>query len=199
MSRTFSPASPRFQATFDAALKSYQKQTKQNILTHPLAFQLRTCNSTNAILSILQNQIREFDESCRSDASLTKWLTTTVNVLFAFSASVSGGTVSVVSFGRDIILVLVKLPLIYIFLGIFACERDLCRHRYLRSGKFPFGYHNWSGLTHSEYLTYSQPRMLRRAKMFSKSSSYASGFVSNGSKTIQKSRRLRRLRTSSRR
>ena len=115
MSQPPSPtaASSQFQAIFDAALKSYQKQTKKNILTHPLAFQLRTCNTTGAIISILQDQIREFDESCSSDSSFTKWLTPTVNVLCAFSASVSGG-VSVVSFGRDI-LVLVKSPLIMFF------------------------------------------------------------------------------------
>ena len=93
----------------DAALKSYQKQTKKDILTHPLASQLRSCNSTSAILSILQDQLREFDESCSSDEKLMKWLTPTVNVLCAFSAAVSGG-VGLVSFGRDI---LVELPHMY--------------------------------------------------------------------------------------
>ena len=104
-----STASSRFQAIFDAALKSYQKQTKKDILTHPLASQLRSCNSTSAILSILQDQLREFDESCSSDEKLMKWLTPTVNVLCAFSAAVSGG-VGLVSFGHDI---LVELPHMY--------------------------------------------------------------------------------------
>ncbi|KAH9046635.1 hypothetical protein EDB84DRAFT_1674021 [Lactarius hengduanensis] len=67
--------SSRFQAIFQAALKSYQKQTKKDLVAHPLASQLRSCDSTSAILAVLQNQ----------------WLIPTVNVLYAFSAAVSEG------------------------------------------------------------------------------------------------------------
>ena len=81
----------RFQAVFQAALKSYQKQTKKDLLTHPLASQLQSCNSTSAILAVLQDQVREFGKSCSGDENLTKWLGPTVNVLCAFSAAVSGG------------------------------------------------------------------------------------------------------------
>jgi hypothetical protein len=81
----------RFQAIFQAALKSYQKQTKKDLLTHPLASQLQSCDSTTAILAILQDQVREFDKSRSGDERLTKWLGPTVNVLYAFSATISGG------------------------------------------------------------------------------------------------------------
>ena len=81
----------RFQAIFQAALKSYQKQTKKDLLAHPLASQLQSCNSTTAILAILQDQVREFDKSRSGDERLTKWLSPTVNVLSAFSATISGG------------------------------------------------------------------------------------------------------------
>ncbi|KAN0139438.1 hypothetical protein V8E53_002939 [Lactarius tabidus] len=84
-------ASSRFQAIFQDALKSYQKQTKNDLLTHPLASQLQSCESTTAILAILQGQIREFDISRSGDERLTKWLGPTVNVLGAFSATISGG------------------------------------------------------------------------------------------------------------
>jgi hypothetical protein len=84
-------ASSRFQALFAAALKSYQKQTKKDILAHPLASQLQSCNSTSTIISLLQDQVREFDKSQSGDERLTKWLSPTVNVLCAFSAAVSGG------------------------------------------------------------------------------------------------------------
>ena len=83
--------SSRFQAIFDAALKSYQKQTKTDLLAHPLASQLQSCNSTSAILALLQDHVQKFDKSRSGDESLTKWLTPTVNVLCAFSAIVSGG------------------------------------------------------------------------------------------------------------
>jgi hypothetical protein len=80
-----------FQAIFQDALKSYQKQTKKDLLAHPLAYQLQSCNSTAAILAVLQDQVREFDKSRCGDERLTKWLGPTVNVLYAFSATISGG------------------------------------------------------------------------------------------------------------
>ena len=93
-----SVVSLRFQAIFDAALKSYQRQTKKDILAHLLVSQLQLCDSTSAIISVLQDQVREFefDHACNDDEGMTKWLTPTVNVLCAFSAVVSGG-VSLVS------------------------------------------------------------------------------------------------------
>ena len=103
----------RFQAIFQAALKSYQKQTKKDLLAHPLASQLQSCNSTSAALTILQDQVREFDKSRIPDERLTKWLGPTVNVLCAFSAAVSGG-VGLVSLDTELMQAL-KLPLIYIF------------------------------------------------------------------------------------
>ena len=84
-------ASLRFQAIFQAALESYQKQTKKDLLAHPLATQLKACDSTTAILAILQDQVQAFDKSRSGDERLTKWLSPTVNVLCAFSATISGG------------------------------------------------------------------------------------------------------------
>jgi hypothetical protein len=95
MSQTSSTAASssesRFQAIFQAALKSYRKQTKEDLLKHPLASELQSCNTTTAILAILQDQVREFDKFHSGDEKLTRWLGPTVNVLFAFSATISGG------------------------------------------------------------------------------------------------------------
>ena len=88
--------SSRFQALFQAALKSYKKQTKSDLLAHPLLSQLQSCDSTAAIVVILQDQVQVLDKSRSGDDKLTKWLNPTVNVLSAFSATVSGG-VSLVS------------------------------------------------------------------------------------------------------
>ncbi|KAH9007384.1 hypothetical protein EDB83DRAFT_2532779 [Lactarius deliciosus] len=82
-------ASSRFQDIFNAALKSYQKQTKKDLIAHPLASQLQSCDSISAILDVLQDQVREFDQAHNGDERLTKWLIPTVNVLYAFSAAVS--------------------------------------------------------------------------------------------------------------
>jgi hypothetical protein len=86
----------RFQTIFQAAVESYRKQTKKDLFVHPLASQLESCDSTTAICALLQDQLREFDRSQSGDERLTKWLGPTVNVLCAFSATVSGG-VSLVS------------------------------------------------------------------------------------------------------
>ena len=83
--------SSRFQALFQAALKSYQKQTKTDLNAHPLVSQLQSCESTAAIVAILQAQVQVLDKFRSGDDKLTKWLNPTVNVLSAFSATVSGG------------------------------------------------------------------------------------------------------------
>ena len=83
--------SSRFQALFQAALKSYQKQTKADLLAHPLISQLQSCDSTVAIVAILQDKLGDLEKSRSGDERLTKWLNPTVNVLSAFSATVSGG------------------------------------------------------------------------------------------------------------
>ena len=94
MSQTPSTAasSPNnFQLIFNNALKAYEKQTKNDLLAHPLAAQLQACNSPSAVLSILQQQVHEFDQSRSGDGQLTRWLDPTVNVLFAFSAALREG------------------------------------------------------------------------------------------------------------
>ena len=125
----------RFQAIFQAALESYRKQTKKDLLAHPLASQLQSCDSTTAILALLQDQVREFDKSHSGDERLTRWLGPTVNVLFAFSATVSGGVSLVSLYTRANINL--KLSSDICFSGVFACQRDLCRHRRLCLSKYP--------------------------------------------------------------
>ena len=88
---TTAEASSRFQALFQVALKSYQKQTKTDLLAHPLVSQLQSCDSTPAIVAILQDQLQDLAKSRSGDERLTKWLNPTVNVLSAFSATISGG------------------------------------------------------------------------------------------------------------
>ncbi|KAI9432763.1 hypothetical protein H4582DRAFT_2061576 [Lactarius indigo] len=80
-----------FGRIFEAALEAYNKQTKKDIASHPLATQLQTCDSPSAILAILRAQVQAFDRSQSADEGLTKWLDPTVNILFAFSATLSEG------------------------------------------------------------------------------------------------------------
>ncbi|KAF8487367.1 hypothetical protein DFH94DRAFT_841701 [Russula ochroleuca] len=89
--------SSNFQIIFNNALKVYQTHTKNDILLHPLAAQLQTCDSPRSILAILQEQVQGLDQSRSGDERWTKWLDPTVNVLFAFSATVGAGVSPVFS------------------------------------------------------------------------------------------------------
>lgn len=126
MSHTHSvaPSSSKFQLIFNNALKVYEEHTKMDLLVHPLAAQLQTCRTPAAILAILQVQVQGLDQSQRGDERWSKWLDPTVNVLFAFSATIGTG-VSLVFRGacysseRDLRS--------YIHLtGIFSHECDFC-------------------------------------------------------------------------
>jgi len=105
MSQThLTPASSsKFQVLFNNALRTYEKHTKMDLLSHPLAAQLQTCDSPSAILDLLHQQVRELNQSRYSHQRLTKWLDPTVNVLYAFSETLGEG-VSLVCFKTLILL-----------------------------------------------------------------------------------------------
>ena len=85
-----------FAFIFNAALETYNRKTKQDLASHPLLPRLQSCGSPEAILTVLREQIPEFDQSQNSDDDLTKWVTPTVNVLYSFSATL-GGVVELVN------------------------------------------------------------------------------------------------------
>ena len=86
-------SSSQFQQIFNSALKAYEKRTKKDLLLHPLAAQLQACDSPDAILAVLQNQLNELNQSGsrNADDRWSKWLDPTVNVLCAFSATLGEG------------------------------------------------------------------------------------------------------------
>ena len=86
------PKSSNFQLIFDNALKAYKKRTKMDPLTHPLADRLDACDSASSILTVLQEQVQQFNESQRNNL---KWLDPTMNVLLAFSDTLGEGVGSV--------------------------------------------------------------------------------------------------------
>ena len=101
-------SSSNFQTIFSAAVKAYEKRTKNDILLHPLASQLQACNTPASILAVLQGQVGELDQAQESDERLTKWLNPTVNVLLTFSATISAGASlvrnEILSLGTTILL-----------------------------------------------------------------------------------------------
>jgi hypothetical protein len=85
-----------YQSIFDSAIKAYKKKTKKDLHSHPLLDKLQNCDSPDAIISILYEQIPGFDQTCGTDDKLTKWLNPTINVLCTFSG-VIGGSIGLAS------------------------------------------------------------------------------------------------------
>ena len=86
-----SASSSNFRTIFVAAMKAYEKKTKTDLLTHPLATQLQSCNSPSDILAVLQDKVNDFDKARSNNERLYTWLNPTINVLYAFSATVGQG------------------------------------------------------------------------------------------------------------
>src|ERR1700733_13123278 len=86
-----STSSSNFRTIFVAALEKYREKTKTDLLTHPLATQLQSCNSSSDILAVLHGKVNELDESRGHNERLSSWLNPTINVLYAFSAALGQG------------------------------------------------------------------------------------------------------------
>ncbi|KAH9167691.1 hypothetical protein EDB89DRAFT_2232237 [Lactarius sanguifluus] len=87
---TSSGSSSNVERIFDAALKSYNKKTKNDLKNHDMFKQLETCNSPAAILAVFQ--AAQFDPSrTAADDRLKKWLIPIINVLYAFSGTLGEG------------------------------------------------------------------------------------------------------------
>src|SRR5258708_14470739 len=75
---TTSTSSSNFQQIFNNALKAYQKRTKKDLLKHPLADRLEACDSPGSIITVLQEQVQDLNDSQHSNERLTKWLDPTI-------------------------------------------------------------------------------------------------------------------------
>lgn len=82
-------SSPNSQTIFTDALKQYKKRTKKDIADHSLAVQIKSCDSPNAVLTVLQTQVQTFDLSPSANERWTRLLHPTITVLYAFSGFVS--------------------------------------------------------------------------------------------------------------
>lgn len=89
----------KYQAVFDSALNSYEKKTGKVLSSNPLRRKLETCHSPNDIVTALGQQIPASHQSRSNDDVRTKWLTPTVNVINAFSVTISRA-VGLVSYKR---------------------------------------------------------------------------------------------------
>ena len=80
-----------FVSIFNAALETYKRKTQKDLAFHPLLPRLQSCESPEAVLAVLRDEIPAFNQSQNGEDGLTKWVTPTVNVLYAFSATIGQG------------------------------------------------------------------------------------------------------------
>jgi hypothetical protein len=85
-----------FASIFNVALEEYKRKTKQDLAKHPLLPRLQSCESPEAILTVLREQTPESNQSQNSGDGLAKWVAPTVNVLYSFSSTL-GGVVGLVN------------------------------------------------------------------------------------------------------
>lgn len=97
MSNSPQASTSNFQPILDKALNEYKRKTGKELITHPLAEEIKGCDSPEAILALLEGKANELDLSHGSDERFTKWLTPTVNVLNALSITLGGGVGTVSS------------------------------------------------------------------------------------------------------
>ena len=171
-----STSSSNFRTIFVAAIKEYEKKTKTDLLTHPLATQLQSCESSSDILAVLHNKVDEFDKARSHNEKLSSWLNPTINVLYAFSATLGQG-VGLVSLNSS------TGHFFIVFTDILAREYHLCWYRSSLLGKHIF-------VEGSSMLMMSvrPPRTSTRVKKRSPISSSASRTSSNALNLIRKYR-----------
>ena len=121
-----------FASIFNAALKSYKRKTKKDLTSHPLLPRLQSCDSPEAILAILREQIPAFNQTQNCDDRLMKSVSPTVNVLYAFSATV----------GQGVGLVHIRIFCMgnfdfNVLSGIFTGKCDLYRDWRFPHGRYP--------------------------------------------------------------
>ena len=113
---SMSTSRPDRASILEAALESYRRKTKNDLASHPLFSTLQYCDSPEAILSVFREHIPINDR-------LTEWVITTVNVLHAFSGTLSQvvGLVNIRTSCREgvsILIFIFQSPMNLIFTGI---------------------------------------------------------------------------------
>ena len=133
VSESSSCSSSNFQLIINNALDEYRKRTKKDLLAHFLVSRLQTCDTPDAIIAVLQEQVQGLEQSSNSDERWSKLLDPTVNVLETFSSILEAGA-SLVCFTTYSCWS--SHAHIYVT-GIPTCESHLCRVRHPSFSEYP--------------------------------------------------------------
>jgi hypothetical protein len=123
-----SPETPvsysQFKAILDAALSEYKTKTGIDLTDNPLAKELQSCDSAEAVQDIIQREAKAVDKFRDRNKWLMKWINPSVDVLFTISSTLSAG-VSIVRTIRDDM----RVALRYHRAAVASCEGGLYRNR----------------------------------------------------------------------
>jgi hypothetical protein len=86
-----SHSSSSFQSLFIAALQDYETQTGTKLDEHPVAKQLKKCDTVDSVASVLQEQAQKFREFRGEDGKIMKSLKSAIHVLYTLSTSTALG------------------------------------------------------------------------------------------------------------
>jgi len=86
-----SSSSSSFQSLFKAALQDYANRTGTKLDDHPIAEQVKNCDSVDSISSLLQDHARKFSDFRGEDGKIMKSVKRAVHVLDALSTSTALG------------------------------------------------------------------------------------------------------------
>jgi hypothetical protein len=137
-----STSQSNFASIFNAALESYKHKTKKDLASHPLLPNLQSCQSPEAVLAVIREQVPGGGGASNQsrnddDDGLTKWVTPTVNVLYSFSGTIGQG-VGLVNFKDFIRRGELFVPNIFIlFTGLSTCKYIIRRDRGPPFGQCP--------------------------------------------------------------
>ncbi|KAH8989780.1 hypothetical protein EDB86DRAFT_3245115, partial [Lactarius hatsudake] len=86
-----------FKPILDAALAEYTNQVGIDLTTYPLADTLRSCNSPDDVLKLLEDNANKFKDFRNGNRKLLNWLSPVVQVVHTLSA-VLGASIALVPF-----------------------------------------------------------------------------------------------------
>jgi hypothetical protein len=120
----------QFQDLFDAALWEYNQKTGKDITTDPLTARLLCCDTSDAVLGILQEQAHAFNQYRNGDwkVQLMRRLKPTVDILFGLSTGgVFGEGIGLVRLTKSI-FALRKFIILHLA-ETSTIESNICRSR----------------------------------------------------------------------
>jgi hypothetical protein len=123
--QTAGPSTDNFTAIFHVASTEYHRVTGKRLDTHPSAAQLDTCDSPEAVSTILRAQAQAFSEFHKGSERLMALLDPIVHSLFTFSATLGEGIGLVSHFDLHLERLFSNLW----FVAILASQINLHRHQ----------------------------------------------------------------------